>query len=55
MVASIIEKFGTEVSNLTLIPSSGGVYKIWKDDVLLFSKQVEGRFPNSDDEVTSKM
>jgi len=51
LVAGILDKFGNEVSDLTILPSSGGVYEIWKDDKLVFSKKAEGRFPQSDDEV----
>jgi len=50
-----LDKFGNEVKSLTIIPSSGGAYNIWKDDVLVFSKRDEGRFPTSDDEVIDKL
>jgi len=48
-----LEKFGNDVESLTIIPSSGGVYNIWKNDVLIFSKKETGRFPHSDSEVIS--
>ncbi|MCF7807387.1 MAG: Rdx family protein [Candidatus Marinimicrobia bacterium] len=49
-----MSKYGNEVDSLTLIPSGGGVYKVWKNDDLLFSKKEVGRFPHSDDEVIDK-
>lgn len=36
-------------------PSSGGVYEIWKDDVQIFSKKNEGRFPTSEAEVIDQL
>jgi len=47
----ILDKFGNDVKSLTVIPSSGGAYNILKNDEPIFSKQKEGRFPFSDDEV----
>ena len=51
MVASILSKLGNEVKTLTILPSGGGAYNIWRNDELVFSKKQEGRFPFSDDEV----
>ena len=31
---------------ITLLPSSGGVYEIFHNDTLVFSKKAEGRFPD---------
>ena len=55
LVAGILEKFGSEVETLTILPSSGGAYNIWKDGALIFSKKDLGRFPHSDDEVINKL
>ncbi|MBT3253719.1 MAG: hypothetical protein HN995_12465 [Candidatus Marinimicrobia bacterium] len=55
MVAGILDKFGSEVDNLTILPSSGGAYNVWKDDKLIFSKKELGRFPLSDDEVIDQL
>ena len=55
MVAGILEKFGSEIDTLTVLPSSGGVYNIWKNDDLIFSKKELGRFPFSDDEVIDQL
>ena len=51
MVAGILYKFGNDVETMTILPSGGGAYNVWKDDVLVFSKKQAGRFPFSDDEV----
>jgi len=55
LVAGILDKFGNDVKNLTILPSSGGVYNIWKDEELIFSKKETGRFPLSDDEVIQQL
>jgi len=55
LVAGILEKYGESIDSLTIHPSSGGVYEIWKDDKLIFSKKQEGRFPLSDDEVINQL
>jgi selT/selW/selH selenoprotein domain len=45
LASSILKKYGTSVSALKLIPSSGGVFEIYYDKNLIFSKKDEGRFP----------
>ncbi|MBC8192684.1 MAG: Rdx family protein [Candidatus Marinimicrobia bacterium] len=55
MVAGILDRFGNEVEDLTILPSSGGAYNIWKDNKLIFSKKELGRFPLSDDEVINQL
>lgn len=37
--------------NVDLIQGSGGVYEVFVDDALVFSKKKLGRFPSSDAEV----
>ncbi len=39
--------FGENITNLSLKPSSGGVFTIRLDDEILFSKNEKGRFPES--------
>jgi selT/selW/selH-like putative selenoprotein len=34
---------------------SGGVFEVFKDGQLVFSKKALGRFPDSDEEVLSKL
>ena len=55
LVAGILDRFGNEVDDLTILPSSGGAYNIWKDSKLIFSKKELGRFPLSDDEVIDQL
>ncbi|MBT3228444.1 MAG: hypothetical protein HOD43_13225 [Candidatus Marinimicrobia bacterium] len=55
MVAGILDRFGNDIENLTILPSSGGVYDIWKDDQLIFSKKEIGRFPLNDNEVIDQL
>jgi len=55
LVAGILNKLGAEINELTILPSSGGVYNIWKNDTLIFSKKDLGRFPFSDDEVIDQL
>lgn len=45
----ILGEFKNNLSELRLIPSSGGVYEIRLDDKLIFSKKVENRYPESDE------
>jgi len=42
----ILEKYGTDVKELTLIPSGGGVFEIIKNGGLIFSKKSLDRFPD---------
>ncbi len=52
MAATIQKSKGVKA---TIEKSSGGVFEIFKDDVLVFSKKALGRFPDSDEEVLSKL
>ena len=42
----ILEKYGTDVKELTLIPSGGGVFEVIKNGDHLFSKKNLDRFPD---------
>ncbi len=42
----ILEKYGKNISELTIIPSGGGVFEIIKNNQLIFSKKELDRFPN---------
>ena len=46
MANEILEKYGTDVKELTLIPSGGGVFEIIKNGGLIFSKKSLDRFPD---------
>jgi selenoprotein W-related protein len=45
MASDILEKYGSAISGLTLIPSGGGVFEVSKDEKLVFSKKKLDRFP----------
>ena len=45
MAADLLEKYGNNVTKLTLIPSGGGVYEVTKNGTLIFSKKELERFP----------
>lgn len=45
MASKILDRYGNSIARLSLVPSSGGVYDIFKNDIMIFSKKEEGRFP----------
>ena len=45
MAADLLEKYGNNVTDLTLIPSGGGVYEVTTNGTLIFSKKELERFP----------
>jgi selenoprotein W-related protein len=47
MAQELLMTFGENITNLSLKPSSGGVFTIRLNDEILFSKKEEGRFPES--------
>ncbi len=49
MATEILNKFGDNVTGLTLIPSGGGVFEVMKNDKMVFSKKELGRFPELDE------
>ena len=52
MAATIKQAKGVSA---TLEKSSGGVFEIYKDESLVFSKKSLGRFPHDDQEVLGKL
>tara|TARA_B100000929_G_C15283834_1_gene344552 strand:- start:232 stop:405 length:174 start_codon:yes stop_codon:yes gene_type:complete len=52
MATELLEKYGTDIKSLLLIPSGGGVYEVEKDGELIYSKKKTGEFPDLKD-VTS--
>jgi|TARA_B100001996_G_scaffold151005_1_gene114928 selenoprotein W-related protein len=52
MAADLLDKYGTSILNLTLIPSSGGVYEVIKNDKIIFSKKELNRFPELEEIIT---
>ena len=46
MASDILEKYGNAISEMALIPSSGGVFEVEKNGKLIFSKKQLNRFPD---------
>ena len=49
MAADLLEKYGNNVTEFTLVPSSDGVYEVNKNGKSIFSKKELGRFPELDE------
>lgn len=49
LTRSILNEQKNNISELTLIPSSGGVFEVTLNDELLFSKKELDRFPEKDE------
>ena len=52
MATKLLEKYGDEINQLSLIPAGGGVYEVQKDGKLIFSKKTLDRFPELDEIIT---
>ncbi len=46
MATELLEKYGTNITGLTMIPSGGGVFEVIINNQLVFSKKELNRFPN---------
>ena len=42
----LLEKYGTNVDSLTLLPSDGGVFEVTSNNNLIYSKKELDRFPD---------
>ena len=45
MAQELLVTFDQELSELTLKPGTGGVFEVWANDNLVWSRKAEGRFP----------
>ena len=45
-VEDILDKYGQDVTSIDLIPGTGGVFELYVDDVLIYSKLETGRHTN---------
>ena len=45
MAETLLNDHDDKIENVTLIPSSGGVYEITFGDALIYSKKATGEFP----------
>jgi len=45
MAQELLTTFDQEISELTLKPGTGGIFEIHANGVLVWSRKIEGRFP----------
>lgn len=45
MGQELLNTFMLDIGELALIPGTGGVFEIWAEDTLIWSRSREGRFP----------
>lgn len=48
-MANLIAAHHLAIEGIELIPSKGGVFEVWKDDQLIFSKKALGRHAHPDE------
>ena len=49
MVGLLLEQFEHQISGLTLVPGTGGVFEVVADGTLLYSKKATGRHAEYDE------
>lgn len=45
MAQELLTTFVLDLGEVALIPGTGGVFEVWVDDTLLWSRAEQGRFP----------
>jgi selenoprotein W-related protein len=45
MAQELLTTFDQELSQLTLVPGTGGIFEVRANDTLVWSRKAEGRFP----------
>jgi selenoprotein W-related protein len=45
MAQELLNTFMLDLGEVALIPGTGGVFEIWAEDTLIWSRAQEGRFP----------
>lgn len=45
MAQELLTTFEQELSELTLIPGTGGIFEVYANDALIWSRKEQGRFP----------
>lgn len=53
MTEEILPSLASKIKDLTLIPSSGGVFEVTVDGKTLFSKKEQNRFPTKGEVLTA--
>lgn len=46
MAQELLTTFDGEISELTLIPATGGIFKVTADEQVVWDRKSEGRFPD---------
>jgi selenoprotein W-related protein len=46
MAQELLTTFEQEIAELTLKPGTGGIFEVWANDQLVWSRKTEGRFPD---------
>lgn len=49
LARNLLNEHKNKIEELTIVPSSGGVFEIQFNDKLLFSKKESGRFPEDEE------
>lgn len=47
MAQELLTTFTTELGEVALVPGTGGVFEVRLEEELIFSRKVQGRFPES--------
>lgn len=47
MAQELLSTFGQDLGEVALVPGTGGVFEVHADAELLWSRAIEGRFPES--------
>lgn len=47
MAQELLTTFETELAEVALVPGTGGIFEVRLDGETLFSRKVQGRFPES--------
>ncbi|MBW9216559.1 SelT/SelW/SelH family protein [Mumia sp. zg.B53] len=47
MAQELLSTFGTELGSVTLVPTTGGVFRITVDDDVVWDRAVHGGFPDA--------
>lgn len=47
MAQELLQSFGSDLSEVALVPGSGGVYRIMLDGTLIWDRKADGGFPDA--------
>ena len=46
MAQELLTTFATELGEVALVPGTGGIFEVWVNDALIWSRVEQGRFPD---------